>query len=127
MTILDRLNSLCPTVDLSELGGYLVDDRGCGPDVKVVLVCESPHSEEVASDPRLPLVGESGRSVARVLAKFVLCQEISDSRSIGELVSGDRTNFDWLGLMNACQLPMQKKVYSDDLQQRHKLLLDKLE
>lgn len=126
MTFVARLASVYPNLDLSGLEDYLVEDCGCGRDVKVVLLCESPHTDEIEATPRRPLVGASGRSVAATLRKLVLCQPTANGDSIGELVGESNEDFDWIGLMNVCPLPMQETVYCDTLQNRCKQLLDDL-
>lgn len=127
MTFLARLASVYPNLDLSALEDYLVEDCGCGGDVKVVLLCESPHTDEVEASPRQPLVGTSGRSVAAVLQKLALRRGLENGDSIGELVGSGNGDFDWVGLMNVCPLPMQKSPYCNDLQNRFGQLLDELE
>ena len=120
MGLLARLGPVYPNLDLSAFEGYLVRDTGLGAHVRVVLLCESPHCDEIGSDPRLPLVGQSGKSVARVLAELVLNGVPVDGTPIGELVSERRVGYKWLGLMNACQLPLQRDAYVDFPQQECK-------
>ena len=116
-----------PDLDLSGLENYLVEDSGCTGEVKVVLLCESPHTDEVEASPRRPLVGASGASVAAVVRKLVHGQDTESGDSIGELVGGGNEDFDRVGLMNVCPLPMQKTPYCDVLQSRCNQLLDDLE
>ena len=111
MSFLERLAHVYPDSDLAGFECYLVDDCVGGCEVKVVLLCESPHTDEVASRPRRPLSGKSGKSVARVLRELALCQNTDGDTPIGDLVCGGDEDFDWLGIMNACPVPMQKKPY----------------
>ena len=126
MPFLDRLARVYPGLDMTCLECYLVDDCTGGEDVKVVLLCESPHTEEVSSRPRRPLVGNSGKGVAKVLRELV--PEVPDVEgAIGDLVCRRTAGFGWLGLMNACRLPMQKDVYPAALQESHEGLFDELQ
>ena len=127
MGLLARLGPVYSNLDLSAFEGYLVRDTGLGARVKVVLLCESPHCDEIGSDPRLPLVGQSGKSVAKVLAELVLDGVPVDGTPIGELVSERRVGYEWLGLMNACQLPLQRDAYVDFPQQECDVVVDDLE
>ena len=115
MSFLEKLKDVYPDSDLSGFEDYLVDDCVRGSDVKIVLLCESPHTDEVKADPRRPLVGKSGKSVARVLRKLALCQEADRDTPIGDLVYRGEVNFDWLGIMNACPVPMQKAPYCNEI------------
>ena len=126
MPFLDRLARVYRGLDIACLECYLVDDCTGGEDVKVVLLCESPHTEEVLSRPRRPLVGNSGKGVAKVLRELVL-RVPNTGGAIGDLVCERTEGFGWLGLMNACPLPMQKKVYSAALQQSHAGLFNDLQ
>ena len=124
MTFLERLALVYPDLDLTGLRRCLVDDCCVGA-VKIVLLCESPHTSEIQEE--LPLVGASGRSVASVLRKLALGRgETEDDMSIGRLVSQRDEDFAWLGLMNTCPLPMQKKPYCDVLRSRYAPILDDL-
>ena len=127
MSFLAQLESVYPDLDLSGLDCYLVEDCGCARDVKVVLLCESPHTDEINASSRRPLVGASGTSVAAALWKLALRKETEIGESIGELVSGGNEEFDWIGLMNVCPLPMQKTVYGNILKSQCGQLLDELE
>ena len=127
MSFLDQLKSVYPGLNPSDLENYLVADCGCTGEVKVVLLCEAPHTAEVEENPRRPLVGASGVSVAAVLRWLVLRdQDTEGGDSIGKLVGDGNEDFDWLGLMNVCPLPMQKTPYCAVLQSRYKWLLDDL-
>ena len=96
----------------SFLGSFQVNDLLCDKqNLKVVLLCESPHTDEVCK--QYPLAGHSGKIVASVLMKDVLCTSTSDvqSQAIGELVKDRNSCFKWLGIMNVSSLPLQLKPY----------------
>ena len=80
--------------------------------VKVVLLLESPHKDEVCSGH--PLAGQSGIDVARKMIEW----EILPSKfktypvSIGQLVHDKCRHVHWLGLMNVSELPLQDEAYN---------------
>lgn len=127
MNIADRLNEQYSCIDRSEFAGYLVQDCVSASHVKVIFLCESPHKEEV--EEKRPLVGKSGTSIVTVLRGFEIIgdEEFCDDISIGQLLRAHPTQFNWIGLMNACQLPMQKDAYKSCVVQNHKWLLEDLE
>ena len=127
MEFLDRLRRLFPDSDLSAFEGYLVPDCGLDANTKAVLLCESPHVDEVGSAPLRPLAGKSGKSVARVFVDVGLVTTAESNRSIGELVSAGCTELEWLGLMNACQLPLQEKAYEEGVRHEHGNLIGDLQ
>lgn len=95
------------------LGRFQVNDVPCDKqNLKVVLLCESPHTNEVCK--QYPLAGRSGKRITDVLMKDVLCTPTSDvqEQAIGELVKDGNSCFKWLGIMNVSSLPLQLKPYS---------------
>ena len=99
--------------DLSRrLTHFLVEDRFGSDDVKVILLCESPHTSEVCKG--YPLAGDSGKDVTRVLSRWMpehygFNQE--SIPSIGELVAEQNPCVSWLGVMNVSELPFQDGAY----------------
>lgn len=98
---------------------FQVDDLLCNKqNMKVVLLCESPHIHEVKA--KYPLAGKSGRNVTEVLWEDVLCEPKSqipkDSTgkvcAIGDLTKRKCTDFNWLGIMNVSTLPLQLDPYA---------------
>lgn len=126
MAFLDRLSQVYAHSDLSAFEGYLVPDAGLDANVKVVLLCESPHVEELESSPHRPLSGRSGRSVAKVLAALNVGTAPDNHLPIGELVAQRCPELAWLGLMNACPMPMQEKAYEESVLRQHREVLDDL-
>ena len=126
MSIVDRMTEEYSGMDCSTFKDYLIDDCVQTSHVKVILLCESPHREEVEA--KRPLVGKSGRAIVKVLREFELIgsEEIDDNASIGELLYKHKAKFNWLGLMNSCQLPMQKKAYPPCFVRNHERFLDHL-
>ena len=101
--------------DLSaELERFRVPDRGmCRDELRVVLLVESPHTDEVKPlecRNRYPLAGETGKDIRDVFDK---CQGIQlPDKSIGELVYRGSPDFiRQLGIMNVSQLPFQEAAY----------------
>lgn len=94
---------------------YIVDDLEshlhCGRR-STILLCESPHTSEVIEG--YPLAGTAGTRVARAFLG-------TDGRSIGEILHSWRllplySTLRYLGVMNVCRLPMQRKPYCQSLQ-----------
>ena len=127
MSFIDRIAGVYEAAQLAGLEDFLVNDCVRRVDLKVVLLCESPHTDEVASDPRRPLLGKSGNSVTKVLRRLVLGRGTTEGEAIGDLVCGDGAEFGWLGLMNACPIPMQSKAYPAGFARSHRRLLGDLE
>ncbi len=119
MPFIDQVQGVYPDAEVECLQEYLVGDCVQGGDIQVVLLCESPHTAELAADPHLPLLGRSGESVTRALRHHVLQVGIDEDQAIGELVCEEADEFAWLGLMNACPLPMQRTAYPNPI--RHAL------
>lgn len=76
--------------------------------VKAVLLLESPHESEVRAG--RPLVGPTGKSVAKALARNVPAMR-GIVRAVGDLVAEGDQRVAGLGVMNACRLPLQAKAY----------------
>ena len=93
------------------------------------LVCESPHVDEVCAG--CPLVGRAGKTVTRALFKADVlgqnCVRCGRSRPIDNL--RDREDYcecpvgaliqtgaiDWMGIINASELPLQSRAYEQKL------------
>ena len=112
--LLKHLGEACLGAELSALKEYVVPDV-FGSNTRVVLLCESPHDQEVKY--RLPLMGESGKVVARALERLIFQCSPEDelTEPLGRLVDRQDSRFSWLGLMNVCVVPMQAKAYGDEL------------
>ena len=76
--------------------------------VRVILLLESPHTDEVPR--RLPLVGTSGNSVAERLAENIPAMH-GVVGAVGDLVASGDPRVSWLGIMNASRLPLQAPAY----------------
>ena len=72
--------------------------------VKVVLLLESPHTDEVPAG--RPLVGGSGKSATKGLGENVPAMR-GVAGAVGDLVADGDRRVSWLGLMNASRLPLQ--------------------
>lgn len=95
--------------DWTILNGHYVPDLVPGNGIRVVLLLESPHINEVSHG--FPLAGPSGQMVAAKMASWDLLdhQLANQGTSIGAIVS--RQDIQWLGLMNVCELPLQDGAY----------------
>ena len=76
--------------------------------VKVVLLIESPHKDEVNRGH--PLAGDSGESVTKGLGENIpaMC---GVAGAVGDLVAKGDQRVSWLGIMNASRLPLQAGAY----------------
>ena len=72
--------------------------------VKVVLLLESPHADEVQAG--RPLVGRSGTIATNGLGENVPAMR-GVAGAIGDLVADGDRRVSWLGIMNASRLPLQ--------------------
>ena len=117
MAILDHIGRLYGCFEPEDFEGFVVGDRLKGDDLEVLLLFESPHRDELrdTNPQRFPLVGATGRSVTKLLDALVhqTCpmRPPIQIEPIGRLCGRSDTGFGWLGLMNACQIPLQKKAY----------------
>jgi len=85
---------------------YLVEDL-LGSDVVVLLLLESPHSHEISSPEihcRYPAAGDTGLAISMNLLEGI-------DEPIGKYINED-LNKQKFGIMNCCQLPMQKSAYT---------------
>ena len=95
---------------------FYVEDLTADENVRVILVCESPHTCEIEEN--YPLAGNSGKDVTATLARLVCGRrEGWDepmphpwNQPIGKLVKCKDPCFRWLGIMNVCPIPMQKNA-----------------
>lgn len=76
--------------------------------VKVILLLESPHVDEVPVE--RPLVGRSGKAVTEALQMNVSAMRGVDG-AIGDLVARGNQRVSWLGIMNASRLPLKARAY----------------
>lgn len=80
----------------------------------VVLLLESPHCKEVEANPKHPLAGSTGERVTCALSDTLGLQCEDRKRPFGELLSDPAARPSaGIGVMNASQLPMQARPYSD--------------
>ena len=77
--------------------------------VRVILLLESPHTDEVPQ--HRPLVGPSGASATRGLGTVIPAMHGADA--LGDLVASGDPRVSWLGIMNASRLPLQVDPYSE--------------
>ena len=89
---------------------FLVPDLPAGgrERVKAILVLESPHTKEIRHG--FPLSGGSGKSVTAKICEYMPSVR-GISGAIGELVEAGDSRVSWLGIVNACRLPLQKNAY----------------
>ena len=101
--------------------GHYVPDLVPGNGIRVAILLESPHINEVWHG--FPLAGPSGEMVAAKMASWDLLdhQLASQGTSIGAIVS--RQDIQWLGLMNVCELFLQDGAYSSGNSSSHLELL----
>jgi len=80
---------------------YIVKDL-IGPNTKILLLLESPHEREIIC--KYPAAGDTGLEISKYLLNGI-------NSSMGEYVFDnlDKVKF---GIMNCCQIPMQKSLYS---------------
>lgn len=96
---------------------FYVEDLAADENVSVILVCESPHTDEI--NQCYPLAGKSGEDVTATLARLVFGRSEAWGESmpdpwnqpIGRLVKNRHPCFRWLGIMNVCPIPLQKDAY----------------
>ena len=88
-------------------------DTGCTTccPIRVVLLLESPHTDEVCSG--YPLAGTSGSDVAKKLTEWRLLRQAGTGNPdpIGQIVRCGNSHARWLGLMNVSNLPLQDLAY----------------
>lgn len=91
---------------------FLVRDGGVGHDeLRIVLLLESPHKEEVCRpdvNDRFPLAGRAGEHVRERMDEWKPTLALSD-RSIGQLVHDQSLR--GLGIMNVSQIPLQGETF----------------
>ena len=90
---------------------FLVPDLPAGDRerVKAILVLESPHTQEV--DVGYPVAGKTGKNVTAAICEHMPSAH-GISGEIGGLVAAPNSPVSWLGIMNACRLPLQTKAYA---------------
>ena len=79
----------------------------------VVLLMESPHTDEISPTnvaDRFPLAGHAGNHVREKLNEWMRTLDLPDE-SIGKLVHRECDAVRRLSIMNVCRLPFQRKAY----------------
>ena len=121
MRLLQRIGKIFDPNLRDSLRRFRVKDSGIDRcELRVVLLVESPHTAEVSppdeKNPhkignRYPLAGESGTTVSNKFMEWYPKLSGRLNEPIGKLVHNDNPNVNWLGIMNASQLPFQENVY----------------
>ena len=122
-TIIERLNE-CLAGDWGEtLTRFRVVDVPAEPDpARSLLVCESPHIDEVTDEPvecRFPLRGTAGKNVTKALVECrepAALQHGGEARNtvpVGQLVA--QGHLDSIRIVNVCELPLQSEAYTQRL------------
>lgn len=86
--------------------------RSTNSALRTVLLCESPHTEEICHGHML--AGRTGEKVTAVLQQTPCVPAIVGQGAIGRLLRGGTTQhavLDSLGLMNVSTLPLQRAPY----------------
>ena len=115
--IIDRLNQSL-TGDWTDTLTYfrVIDVPAEREAPRSLLICESPHAEELTGDPihRYPLRGAAGKVITKALVE---CQEPvasqrggvgRDTVPIGQLVKQGHINV--FRIVNVCELPLQSEA-----------------
>ena len=114
--LLHRIGGIFSNDFSNSLKRFLVPDRGTGRryELRVVLLVESPHIDEIEPSKicnRYPLAGDSGKEVKNKFMKWWPELKLPN-KPIGKLVHYDNSAVNWLGIMNVSQLPFQEGAYS---------------
>ena len=101
------LNYIKPSY-LKEPKYFVKDISNCNnTEVEYIILCESPHIEEVEHEPPLPLVGDSGKAIASFL--------FDENCSIGELIQDkSKINLPKIAIVNVCNVPLQKISHNEN-------------
>ena len=75
--------------------------------VRVILLLESPHTDEVPR--KRPLVGSSGAYVTEGLETAF--PDMHEANAVGNLVASGDPRVSWLGIMNASRLPLKARPH----------------
>ena len=91
------------------VGSLVVPDlpEGDWGGVRVVLLLESPHKDEVPQ--HCPLVGSSGVYATKGLGTVLPAMRGADA--LGDLVASSDPRVSWLGIMNASRVPLKPRPY----------------
>ena len=93
---------------------FLVQDGGVDRGgLAVVLLMESPHTDEISPTnvvDRFPLAGHAGKHVREKLNEWMRTLDLPDE-AIGKLVHRECDAVRRLSIMNVCRLPFQRKAY----------------
>ena len=84
---------------------YLVEDL-LGNNIKILLILESPHTDEILC--KYPVAGDTGIEISKYLLDNV-------NEPIGKYIKENLDN-SIFGIMNCCQIPMQKSPYCFNFQ-----------
>ncbi|MBF0350495.1 MAG: hypothetical protein HQM11_05660 [SAR324 cluster bacterium] len=111
------INSLDPLSVKSDFSRVYVPDCVIEGKTRVILVLESPHTQEVKQG--FPLAGNSGKEVSKLLDKLIFQQDSPLNRPVGAYISEKYPLFQGIGLLNICPIPMQTVCYDPVLQERY--------
>lgn len=122
MSLLQSIGEIFDVNLSHSLERFLVEDAGIfvpgtlavRSELDVVLLVESPHTDEVAphdASDRYPLKGSAGRHVRDKLSEWAPLTLGDPERSIGQLVHQGCDAVLKLGIMNVSQLPLQDGAY----------------
>ena len=120
--LLQRIGGIFDQDLSNRLRRFLVEDRGTERDeLRVVLLAESPHNEEVESPEiynRYPLAGSEAQStglrIRNKLMEWIPRLNLPEQQPIGQLVHESHDTVQQLGIMNVSQLPFQEGPYGQD-------------
>lgn len=116
-----------------ELGDRVVEDSLNGEELRTVLLCESPHSDEISHGH--PLAGHSGRRITEAFSCYhpdfgalsepigCLLRQLHDGETIEQLSATALNSLNSLGLMNVSRLPLQGSAYCLDVRVSYSDLL----
>lgn len=98
-----------------EFKDYYVPDLNCSQKIDYLFIFESPHTDEVKAENRCPVAGNSGKKITGLL-------DIDSKEPFGRLLKNKETLknpiLNRIGIMNVCNWPLQKKVYSLEFQKK---------
>ncbi len=98
-------DSMVDLIQRLKLEQYVVADLNLEK-ADIIFVLESPHFDEVKS--KFPVAGETGKS----MTIHLIDDDVLKNIPLGKLIfDGDVIKY---GIMNCCQIPMQKSNYPED-------------
>ncbi|WP_347550263.1 uracil-DNA glycosylase family protein [Pseudalkalibacillus hwajinpoensis] len=91
------------------------------PKTKLIFILESPHVAEIKNG--VPVAGPSGSTMSKKLFGEEYANPLGLLLKKHQEENIERPSLDVVGLLNVCNIPMQKRPYSaEDLQGNHELL-----